>query len=340
MSGRSGIAASGNWIIDHVKIVDTYPVEGMLANITGEHRGTGGAPYNVLIDLARLRSKVSLFAHGLVGTDADGDFIVNDLAANNIDNAHVMRSDGATSYTDVMSVVSTGARTFFHCRGVNAKLSPADFASFDVPAKIFHLGYLLLLDALDAADAEYGVAAARVLHDMSARGYKTSVDVVSEQSDRFKRIVMPCLAHTDYLILNEIEAGESTGLVIRKKDGSVDATALADAAKALLDAGVRDRVVIHFPEGGYARTKSGETKFVPSFLVDRSEIKGTAGAGDAFCAGMLYAIHEDYPLAQALSFANAGARFNLLSPTCTDGAPSLTALEAYRSTAKLRPSIL
>ncbi|MEK6795724.1 MAG: carbohydrate kinase family protein [Spirochaetota bacterium] len=337
---RNGIMASGNWIIDHVKVIDTYPTEGMLTNITKEYRGTGGAPYNVLIDLARMKTSVPLYAHGLVGTDADGDFIIRDLAGNGIDNTNMRRVDGATSYTDVMSVVSTGARTFFHCRGVNAQLCPDDFTGLDVPARIFHIGYLLLLDALDAPDAEYGVVAARLLSDMSKRGYKTSVDVVSEQGDRFKRIVLPCLKHTDYLILNEIEAGESTGMVIRRKDGGIDAKALERAAAALLDAGVRELVVIHFPEGGYVKARGGATAFAPSFQVEQSEIKGTAGAGDAFCAGMLYAIHEGLPLTDALSLANASARFNLLSPTCTDGAAALEELERYRKTARLRVSVV
>jgi len=51
---RRGIAAAGNWIIDHVKQVDQLPDRGMLANIVDESFSTGGAPANVLIDLARL----------------------------------------------------------------------------------------------------------------------------------------------------------------------------------------------------------------------------------------------------------------------------------------------
>ena len=49
---RTGIAAGGNWIIDHVKIIDTWPAPQTLANILAEQRGTGGAAYNVLVDLA------------------------------------------------------------------------------------------------------------------------------------------------------------------------------------------------------------------------------------------------------------------------------------------------
>ena len=37
------------------------------------------------------------------------------------------------------------------------------------------------------------------------------VDVVSEDSDRFKTVVTPALQHVDYLIVNEIEAGKIAG---------------------------------------------------------------------------------------------------------------------------------
>ena len=50
---RRGIACAGNWIIDHVYICDRWPAEETLANILEEGRGTGGAPYNCLIDIAR-----------------------------------------------------------------------------------------------------------------------------------------------------------------------------------------------------------------------------------------------------------------------------------------------
>lgn len=48
---RCGVAAAGNWIVDHVKVIDAYPEQDTLATILSESRGTGGAPYNVLIDL-------------------------------------------------------------------------------------------------------------------------------------------------------------------------------------------------------------------------------------------------------------------------------------------------
>jgi sugar/nucleoside kinase (ribokinase family) len=338
---RNGIIAAGNWIIDHVKIIDTWPERGMLANIKCEMTGTGGAPYNVLVGLAKMQAGLPLWAMGVIGNDADGQFILQDLRRNRIDTTSMMASDAApTSYTDVMTEERTGTRTFFHCRGANAILEYKHFPGVQAPAKIFHLGYLLLLDKLDGEDAEFGVAAARVLAHLQQQGYRTSVDVVSEQSDRFKKVVIPCLPYVDYLIVNEIEAGATTGVPIRSGDGLIDSRNLLQAAQELFDSGVKELVAIHFPEGGYARTRNGQQCFEPSFLVAPDEIKGTAGAGDAFCTGMLYGLHEGRPLDQMLNLANANARFNLLSPTCTDGAVPLGQLETYIKSAQKRAAVV
>lgn len=87
------------------------------------------------------------------------------------------------------------------------------------PARIFHLGYLLLLDELDKPDPQHGVVAARVLKELQAKGYETSVDVVSEEGGRFRSIVEPCLPHIDYFIVNEIEAGAVCGTQLRSPEG-------------------------------------------------------------------------------------------------------------------------
>ena len=54
LNERSGMLAGGNWIIDQVKIIDVYPKHEQLANIFDQSQGTGGSPYNVLLDLAKM----------------------------------------------------------------------------------------------------------------------------------------------------------------------------------------------------------------------------------------------------------------------------------------------
>ncbi len=324
---RSGVLAAGNLIVDYVKVIDSWPSQGMLSNVVEVLRSTGGGPSNVLIDLAKMEVEIPLYVAGIVGRDPEGRYITETLASYGIDISNIfVTQEASTSFTDVMSDRVSGCRTFFHYRGSNRLLSHKHLRDLSTSARIFHLGYLLLLDSLDEADPEFGVVAARVLHEKQSQGYLVSVDVVSESSERFQRVVPPCLKHIDYLILNEIEAGKSTGLMTRNSDGALKAENLKFAAHRLLDGGVRKLVAIHFPEGGYAMTSARQEYYQPSYIVPEGESKGAAGAGDAFCAGLLYGLHEEFELSAALSFAHACARFNLTSPTCTDGAVPLTEL--------------
>ena len=83
---RSGILAGGNWIIDQVKMIDVYPQREQLANIHGAAvTGTGGSPYNLLVNLAKLGADVPLSAAGLVGKDAFGQLIQDDCKKFKID---------------------------------------------------------------------------------------------------------------------------------------------------------------------------------------------------------------------------------------------------------------
>src|SRR3989454_4652073 len=296
-----GLLAGGNWIIDQVKIIDVYPQPEQLGNIRGQSQGTGGAPYNVLIDLATSGAPFPLFGAGLVGKDSLGQQILDDCRCHQIDVRYLTTTSKApTSYTDVMTEQGHGRRTFFHARGANALWRGADLDFTRTRSRIFHLGYLLLLDALDGPDGRYGTRAARLLAAAQAAGIKTSVDVVSEDSDRFAKIVCPALKHVDYCILNEIEAGKTTGFKIRPADGSLDTVALRHASGALLQQGVRELVLIHFPEGAFARTRKGEDIWQPSVKLPDKFVAGTAGAGDAFCAGVLLGLHEGWDLTQCL----------------------------------------
>ena len=150
MNERQGIAAAGNWILDITKLIDVYPAQDTLSNISGQSSNNGGAPYNILKDLARLKAPFPLYGIGLVGEDDPGKHILEDCRNHGIDTSQIgFTSEAGTSYTDVMLVKDTGRRTFFHYRGANALFDLQHVDLNALPAKILHLGYLLLLDSLD-----------------------------------------------------------------------------------------------------------------------------------------------------------------------------------------------
>ena len=318
-SPRHGLLAAGSWIMDYTKIIDVYPGQDALGNILSESSGNGGSPYNLLIDLARLEAPFRLEALGLVGDDKEGEAIRADCLRHHIDvgQLHICK-EAPTSYTDVMSVKATGRRTFFHQRGANARLGPEHFDFTASRAKFFHLGYLLLLDRLDQPDPAHGTVAAGLLRQAQAAGFKTSIDVVSEASDRFPAIVRPALSHTDYAILNEFEAERTTGRPIRT-DRGIDSAQLEAAARQLLSAGVREWVVVHFPEGAVAAGRDGRMLRQGSVRLAPEKIVGTAGAGDAFGAGLLYGLHAGKPMDECLRDAVCVAAACLSEANCSSG---------------------
>lgn len=324
-SNRRGILAGGNWIIDQVKLIDVFPRPEQLANIANTISGTGGGPYNVLLDLAKSGAPFPLAGAGLVGQDEYGKQILDDCRRHKIDTRLVgQTSKSFTSYTDVMTERATGRRTFFHARGANAHWDGSGLNFKKTKARIFHLGYLLVLDALDVVDEKFGTRAGKLLATAQAAGLKTSADVVSEDSDRFTTLVRPALKHVDYCILNEIEAGKTAGFKVRTPEGRLDTVALRHAAGALLQQGVRELVVIHFPEGALARNRRGEDVWQPSLKLPAKYIAGTAGAGDAFCAGVLWGLHEGWDLKRCLHTGVCLAAASLSDPTCTAGVKSLS----------------
>ena len=65
--------------------------------------------------------------------------------------------------------------------------------------------------------------------------------------------------------------------------------------------------------------RTGEYVEVPSLKLPKGFIKNTTGAGDAYCAGVLYGAHEDRSLEDSMKLATASAAFSLSDNGAADG---------------------
>lgn len=325
---RNGIAIGGNIVFDYVKIIDSYPKQGNLSTILSIQRSVGGALPNTLIDIAKMDSSVPLEAIGVAGCDEPGDFVIDLLKKHGINIDMVIRQDAlGTSFTDVMSVQSTGDRTFFHFRGANSLLDISHFDFSRIKANILHIGYALLLDKLDARDPEYGTVLARTLFLAQQNGIKTSLDVVSENSDRFSKIVPPSLKYTDYCTINEVEASLITGIPARDEDEKLILKNMEPICARLKEMGVSHWAIVHAPEGAFALDENNAFHIQPSLDLPKGYIKGTVGAGDAFCAGVLYSIYKGWNIEKALEIGTATAACCLSEPGSTDGVRDIESMQ-------------
>lgn len=317
---NKGIAIAGNLIVDNVKMCDVYPESGMLTNIREVSRCIGGCAGNTIADLAIIDPSLKLQCIGMVGSDADGVYVKELLTKLGVDVSGVKTTEEApTSFTDVMTSIANKQRTFFQARGANACFSLSDIDFDHLEVDIFHIGYALLLDAFDKEDPEYGTVMARALAMAQSKGIKTSLDVVSENSDRFSRIVTPSLRYCNYAILNEVEASMVAGIPIRDEKEKILEENIKAICSVFFDKGVKDLVCIHSPEGGWSMAADGSFVGVPSVNVPKDYIKGKVGAGDAFCAGMLYSLYKGFDLEYSLHVAGASAAANLSEKNSIDG---------------------
>ena len=318
---RSGILAAGSWILDEVKVVDKFPEEQSLVNILDEYISNGGSAYNILADLVQLGATFPLEGLGLVGNDFHGVRILDHCKRLGIDAQQIaMVPNVATSYTTVISVRSTGKRTFLHHRGASAELSPKNFNLERSNARIFHLGYLLLLDKLDEILADGRTDASHLLEKAKIAGFQTSIDLVSEDTDRFRSVVPSSLPYVDYLFLNEFEASRLAGIdLMNLNDPDLFAQGCQEAFQILFGFGVNQWIFIHYPQGVSAGHRDGARLFQPSLQLKTEQVIGSNGAGDALAAAILYGIHENWEIEECLKLGVCAAAASLGHVTCSDG---------------------
>ena len=322
---KRGILAGGNWIIDNLKVIDIFPGEERLANILEESTSNGGAPFNLLKALYQLEVAIPLEAIGVIGDDNMGIDILQECRNMKINTSQMTIVKGVrTSYTDVMTVAETGRRTFFHYRGANALLDETHFDFSISDAKIFHLGYLLLLDKLDTIGEGGLTGAAKVLKRAKELNFITSADIVSEESERFKEIIPVSLKFIDILFINDFEIKMLTGIKIFDDQGKLLVVNGYKAAKIILDLGVNKWVIIHFPKGVLALNKKGIKIFQPSVNIPNEKIKGTVGAGDALAAGVLSGVHEGWSMKKSILLGVSVAAASLMDITSCNGITSLS----------------
>jgi sugar/nucleoside kinase (ribokinase family) len=323
---KKGIAIAGNLGVDYIKYIESYPAPQTLAAITDTDRSTGGLCCNCVSILARLDPSLPITAIGLVGHDEAGDYILSQFAPYaNVDTSRIRRQ-GATAYTDVMTERHSGRRTFFHFHGADSLFGPEHIDMIGLEADILHIGYISLLDKLDAADSEYPTVMCRVLDAAQKAGIRTSIDAVSTEAENLARLIPPALRYADYCIINELEASCATGIPLRDISDNIIVENLQKACCALLDRGVGRWVVLHSPEISCGMERGGKYIQQDSWKLPPGFIKSSVGAGDAFASGILYGAYQGWSLEKSMRIASTIAAHSLCGAGAADAIKLLSEL--------------
>lgn len=308
---RRGILTAGTWCVDRNKLVTHWPDEDGLAEIIDEDSSGGGSACNLAVDIKKLDAAMPVATIGLIGDDTDGQLLLAEADRHGIDRQKVAISDAApTHYTDAFASARTGRRTHITNLGVSVLLTPDHIDISGSCHRFLHLGIVGVHQVMDGpwqGEANGWVA---VLKVACAASLETNLELAGSTPEKLAAVTRPCLPHLDLLIVNDNEIGAITGRATIR-DGRTDPDACISAAKAALALGSPRLVVVHFPAGAIVATRDGQVFARPSVHIPADAIVGANGAGDAFAAGFLYALHEQWPIDDALSLAHAAAAASL-----------------------------
>lgn len=269
--------------------------------IGGEyHNVPGGKGANQAVAAARLGAHVSMV--GRVGSDAFADQLLENLAADGIDHAFVIRDREAATGVALIVVDDAGQNTIVVASGANRRLSPADVDA----AKVAIAGADALLLQLESP-LETVTRAAEV-----ARAH--SVTVILNPAPA-RALPVELLALVDVLIPNESETALLTGMPVGNQ---AEAEA---AAGALRNSGV-GTVILTLGERGALLAQEEGAEVFPAFAVEPVD---TTAAGDAFVAGLAVALAEGRALDEAVQWGNAAGG---LATTKLGAQPSLPTRQA------------
>ena len=303
MAERSGILTFGSFITDHNMAIESYPPEDMATFITSRQLAAGGPGYNIAANLRRLDPSMPVECHGLLGDDENGRVVLDALARHGISpDRMTLTRDAPQIFVQVMTSQETGRRTFFCFRGVADLLDERHVNPGASRGRIFHVGAPGLHPRLDAPHPDGGNGWTRVLAQARELGFRTNMEMASLQGEILRPIVLPCLPLLDSIVINDLE-GEALSEVEIRPGGVLDWEAAGRAGRRLREMGVRQVAAIHFPEGAVAVDEAGALHAQPAVRWPDARIVSAVGAGDAFAAGLVYGLHEGWPVARGLELA-------------------------------------
>jgi sugar/nucleoside kinase (ribokinase family) len=260
--------------------VSELPKGGDLAFIDELRLTVAGTAGGTIIDCAKLG--LSTLAVGAVGDDEKADFVVSVLEKFGVDTAGFERIQGVPTSSTILNIRPNGERPALHLRGACDYFLPPNKEKLDIfDCKVFHLGGTGLLKKLD------GSVSVELLKDAKENECITTWDLIGATESTID-IVKPLLPHIDYFMPSIEEASIMCGLDDPK-----------DIAKYYLDNGVTNCVLTMGGEGSLFVNKD-ETIKTPAFDIN---VVDTTGCGDAFDAGMITSLINNFDLEKSLKFA-------------------------------------
>jgi sugar/nucleoside kinase (ribokinase family) len=310
MSQPPSVVCAGILVADlFVPPLEQLPTAGNLVVTEDFLVQPGGCAANTAISLAKLGVSVSIA--GKVGRDLFGEAIERDLQDSGIRTDAIRRSSShGTSKTVILPVIGEDRR-YIHTIGANADFTVEDISvPIAMQAQVFVLGGYCVLPGLDPLQM------APFLNTMREHGVRTVLDVVVPASTTHPTLddLRAILPFVDVFMPNIEEATILTGETNPEKQ-----------AEIFLNAGCNIAIVTRGEDGALLMS-AHETLEAPAFSI---EVVDVSGAGDAFVAGFIVGLLEQWTMLDSLRFASLIGASACTSLGCTRGVFTRAESEVY-----------
>jgi ribokinase len=234
----------------------------------------GGKGGNQAVACARAGGQVRLIAR--VGDDALGAQLLASLQTDGVDTTQVVRLPGMATGVAGILVDDSGQNSIVLASGANAALNEADIDA--AAALITNAQFLVCQLETPLAGVERAIALA----------HQAGVAVIFNPTP-IQPLSDTMLAQVKYLVLNEIEAGQLSGLAVH------DLASARQAAQLLLDRGAECVLLTLGAQGVWLaqaeQTQPAQTaaQLLPAFEV---AVVDTTAAGDTFVGNLALALAE------------------------------------------------
>ncbi len=243
----------------------------------------GGKGGNQAVAAARQGAQVTLI--GRVGDDALGAELLASLRADGVDTAMVASLPGVATGVAGILVDDAGQNSIVLASGANARLSVADIEA--ASAQIAAAQFLVCQLETPLASVERAIALA----------HAAKVAVIFNPTP-MQDLSDALLAQVAYLVVNEVEAGQLSGLAVH------DLASANQAAQLLLARGA-GCVLLTLGAQGVLLAQGSTLTLLPAFEV---QVVDTTAAGDTFVGSLAVALAEQANAGQVPDVAAACRR--------------------------------
>ncbi|AIQ25603.1 sugar kinase [Paenibacillus sp. FSL H7-0737] len=290
---------------------------GPLHEVFSFSKALAGAESNVATGLSRLNHPTGYVTK--LGEDNFGHFIAQAMKKENIDTTNITFTKENSTGMLIKSKVVTGDPKveYFRKNSAASKLSLIDFdeAYFNAAG---HLHVTSISAALSKSCHEFSVHA---MEFMKRQGKTVSLDPNLRPSlwpdtETMVKTINDLATRCDWFLPGLGEGKILTGLSTPEEIADYY---LAPSGPSLI-------VIKLGPEGAYYKSAEGEG-YVDGFKVE--QVVDTVGAGDGFAVGVISAMLEKLPIAEAVKRGNAIGALAVMSPGDMDGLPTREELAKF-----------